>query len=105
MNPFPPPSLRTWKAFPGRSPAAAPVATSVTSAGMSTSVQCQNPDGVGASGSKQVTTKLFVPSGTSDQLSWGDVFPFSATWASSIGDPSVTSVLVTVKDGTAGSSS
>ena len=51
-----PPSLRTWNAFPGRLPAAAPVSREVTSAGTSTRHQCQNPLGVGASGSKQVTT-------------------------------------------------
>ena len=33
-----------------------PRASSVTPAGMSTTVQCQKPDGVGASGSKQLTT-------------------------------------------------
>jgi hypothetical protein len=52
------------------------------SAGRSTSTQCQNPDGVGASGSKQVTTKLFVPSGAPDQLSCGEVLPLAATWSS-----------------------
>ena len=35
---------------------AAPVSREVTSPGMSTSTQCQKPEGVGASGSKQVTT-------------------------------------------------
>jgi len=56
MKPASPPSLRTWKALPGRSPAEAPVSSEVTSAGMSTRHQCQKPLGVGASGSKQVTT-------------------------------------------------
>ncbi len=82
MKPCSPPSLRQWKAWPGRCSAAAPVSREVTSAGRSTSTQCQKPDGVGASGSKQVTTKLFVPSGAPDQLSWGEVLPCSATWSS-----------------------
>ena len=56
MKPASPPSLRTWNAAPGRSPEAAPVSRDVTSAGTSTSTQCQKPLGVGASGSKQVTT-------------------------------------------------
>ena len=47
----------------------------VTSAGRSTATQCQKPDGVGASGSKQVTTKLLVPSGAPLQDSCGDVLP------------------------------
>src|SRR5512144_306485 len=102
MKPFVPPSLRQWNAGPGRSPEAAPVSSEVTSAGRSTSTQCQKPEGVGASGSKQVTTKLLVSSGKPDQLSWGDMFPFSATWSSPSGCPSWTSVLVTVKEGTCG---
>src|SRR3954470_15560864 len=94
-------------ALPGSSApsAPAPVSRLVTSAGRSTRTQCQKPDGVGASGSKQVTVKLFVPSGASDQLSWGEVLPFAATWSSLIGCPSCTSSLVTVNDGTEGSSS
>src|SRR3954451_2521972 len=56
MKPCSPPSLRTWKALPGSCADAAPVSREVTSAGMSTSTQCQKPDGVGASGSKHVTT-------------------------------------------------
>ena len=72
---------------------------------MSTTTQCQNPDGVGASGSKQVTTKLLVSSGNPDQLSCGEVLPRCATWSSLSGSPSVMSVLVTSNDGTAGSSS
>src|SRR5688572_19802919 len=105
MNPLSPPSLRQWNAWPGRSPEAVPVSREVTSAGRSTSTQCQKPDGVGASGSKQVTTKLFVPSGAPDQLSCGDVLPSAATWSSFSGCPSCTSELVTVNDGTEGSSS
>ena len=102
MNPASPPSLRTWKAPPGRSPDAAPAGREVTSAGMSTRFQCQKPLGVGASGSKQVTTKDWVPSGAPDQLSCGEVLPRSATWSSFSGAPSVTSSLVTVKDSVAG---
>src|SRR5690606_32982217 len=105
MNPASPPSLRTWKAPAGSSPAAAPAGREVTSAGMSTSAQCQKPDGVGASGSKQVTTKLCVPSGAPLQLSCGEVLPPAATWSCLSGWPSVTSALVTVNDATAGSRS
>ena len=85
--------------------APAPVSSEVTHAGMSQTTQCQNPDGVGASGSKQVTTKLLVSSGNPDQLSCGEVSPPAATWSSSSGWPSVTSVLVTSNDGTPGSRS
>src|SRR4051812_2543190 len=107
MNPWVPPSLRHMNALPGRSApsAPAPASSEVTSAGRSASTQCQKPLGVGASGSKQVTVKLLVSSGAPDQDSWGEVFPLSATWSSLSGWPSVTSALVTVKDGTAGSRS
>src|SRR6476660_6094184 len=107
MNAFVPPSLRHMKALPGSvAPSApAPASSEVTSAGRSTSTQCQKPDGVGASGSKQVTVKLFVPSGTSLQDSWGELSPAALTWSSLSGWPSVTSSLVTVKDGTWGSRS
>src|SRR3954447_23030655 len=107
MNAFGPPSLRHMNALPGRSApsAPAPVSSDVTSAGRSTSTQCQKPLGVGASGSKQVTVKLLVPSGAPDHDSWGEVLPASATWSSFNGRPSVTSALVTVNDGTGGSSS
>src|SRR5690348_4258600 len=100
MNALLPPSLRHMNALPGRlAPSApAPVSSEVTSAGRSTRTQCQKPDGVGASGSKQVTVKLLVPSGTSLQLSCGEVLPNSATWSSFNGWPSETSALVTVKD-------
>jgi hypothetical protein len=57
---------------------------------------------VGASGSKHVTTNDLVPSGAPDQLSSGEVLPPAATWSSFNGWPSVTSALVTVKDGTGG---
>src|SRR6188472_1816554 len=107
MKQLVPPSLRHMNAPPGRSApsAPAPVSRLVTSAGRSTRTQCQKPDGVGASGSKQVTVKLLVPSGAPDQLSCGEVLPWAATWSSLSGCPSVTSSLVTVKDGTDGSSS
>ncbi len=107
MNAFGPPSLRHMNAPPGRSApsAPAPASSEVTSAGRSTSTQCQNPLGVGASGSKQVTVKLLVPSGAPDHDSCGEVLPAAATWSSFSGCPSVTSALVTVKDGTAGSRS
>src|SRR6478672_7684630 len=107
MKPLVPPSLRHMNALPGRSPpsAPAPASSDVQSAGRSTSTQCQKPLGVGASGTKQVTVKLLVPSGTSDQDSWGEVLPLAATWSSLSGWPSETSSLVTVKDGTFGSRS
>src|SRR5258708_18912128 len=56
----------TWKAGPGSesSPAPAPVGSSVVSAGRSATPQCQNPEGIGASGSNIVTAMLLVPSGT-----------------------------------------
>src|ERR1700712_6039144 len=100
-------SLRHMNALPGRSPSAppAPAGSEVQSAGRSTSTQCQKPLGVGASGSKQVTTKLLVSSGNPDHDSWGEVSPNSLTWSSLSGWPSVTSSLVTVNDGTAGSRS
>src|SRR6478752_5650670 len=102
MNAFVPPSLRHMNALPGRVAPSAPTPASseVTSAGRSTSTQCQKPDGVGASGSKQVTVKLLVPSGAPDHDSWGEVSPLAATWSSLSGRPSETSSLVTVKDGT-----
>jgi hypothetical protein len=43
--------------------------------------------------------------GAPDQDSCGEVFPASATWSSFSGWPSVTSSLVTVNEGTCGSSS
>src|SRR3954454_1347371 len=104
MNAFDPPSLRHMNALPGSAApsAPAPVSSEVTSAGRSTSTQCQKPEGVGASGSKQVTVKLLVPSGASLQESWGEVSPAALTWSSLSGWPSVTSSLVSVKLGTAG---
>src|SRR5918998_1060298 len=80
----------------------------VTEAGRFTSDQCQKPLPVGASGSKQVTTKPRVCSGKPDQDSCGERFlppTLGCANISSSGCPSVTSVLVTVKDGTAGNRS
>src|SRR6478736_4417060 len=102
MKPAVPASLRTWKALPGKAPDAAPASSDVTSAGRSTRTQCQKPEGVGASGSKQVTVKLLVPSGTSLQDSCGEVSPAALTWSSFRGCPSATSSLVTVNEGTWG---
>jgi hypothetical protein len=42
---------------------------------MFTTSQCQKPDPVGASGSKQVMAKLLVPAGASDHVRCGDVLP------------------------------
>src|SRR5579862_8559253 len=68
-------SLRTWKA-PSGSPVPSalptPAASSVTDAGMPYTIQCQNPDPVGASGSKQVTAKPLVSAGNPDQRRCGD---------------------------------
>src|SRR5699024_12593827 len=50
---------------------ATPNGSEVESPGMSQATQCQNPDPVGASGSKQVTAKERVPSGAPDQLRSG----------------------------------
>ncbi len=77
---------------------------------MSATAQCQKPDAVGASGSYTVTANDFVPSGNPLHSSCGDTssppapkIPLTCGVGSSC--PSVTSVLVTVNDGTAGSSS
>src|SRR3954453_20057138 len=104
MNALVPPSLRPIKALPGRSApsAPAPASSEVTSAGRSTRTQCQKPLGVGASGWKQVTVYVLVPSGAPSQDSWGEVLPAAATWSSLSGCPSVTSALVTVNNGTSG---
>ena len=45
---------------------AAPRGSDVTDAGMSSTIQCHQPDPVGASGSKQVTANPAVPSGNPD---------------------------------------
>src|SRR3954452_10032176 len=107
MNDLKPPSLWHMNAPSGSfsSPSAPRSASSdVTDAGMFTATQCQNPDGVGASGSKHVTTKLFVPSGNPDQLNCGDVLPPANTCAWSSASPSRTSADVTLNEATAGSS-
>src|SRR3954447_12811223 len=107
MNDSEPPSLRHMKAPSGRlAPPSAPASASsdVTDAGMSTASQCQKPDGVGASGSKQVTTKLLVSAGNPDHASCGEVLRPSYRCASASGCPSATSVDVTVNDPTWGSS-
>src|SRR6478672_8779392 len=90
--------------------APAPSASSVVSAGMPTTTQCQKPDGVGASGSKQVTTNDFVPSGAPLQDSCGEVLPplkpqSSNTCASGSVPPSSKELLLTVSAGTCGSRS
>ncbi len=90
------------------SAAPAPAASEVTEAGMSMTNQCQNPLGVGASGSYIVTAKLFVPAGNFDQESWGERSwppgtPKAALiWAGGRGDPVFTSALVSAKEGTLG---
>src|SRR5579863_7708400 len=86
---------------------AALVSSSVTDAGMLSTIQCQNPDPVGASGSKQVTAKLLVSAGKPDQDSDGEMFPPvmpqpSKTWFSFICSPCVTSSLCNSNEGTSG---
>ena len=81
----------------------APCSSSVTSVPRSSTAQCHQPDGVGASGSKQVTTKPRVSCGKPDQASCGETLPPAALCVAAIGRPSVRSADVTVKDGTAGS--
>ena len=77
--------------------------------GRLTSSQCQNPLWVGASGSKQVTTKPLVSSGKPDQRrcgEWSDSPPaIGATKLLSISSPSVTSSLSSVNEGCGGSRS
>jgi hypothetical protein len=88
----------------------APAQSSVTAAGMFATAQCQNPLPVGASGSKQVTAKLFVSAGNPDHDSCGETSSPPApmipdTWAFGSVSPSRTSVLVTLKAGTSGRNS
>ena len=77
---------------------------------MSKTTQCQKPLPVGASGSKLVTAKLFVPSGNPDQRRCGDVSVPPApkiplAWGDASWPPSVKSSLSTVNDGTSGMNS
>src|SRR5829696_3051859 len=74
---------------------------------MLATAQCQKPLAVGASGSYTVTAKLCVPSGKPDQDSCGErssppapITPLTCGWGRTA--PSVTSVLVTVNEGTCG---
>ena len=74
---------------------------------MPSTIQCQNPEPVGASGSKQVTAKLLVSAGKPDQYSDGEMFPPvmpnpSKTWLPDIISPSATSSLRRPNDGTGG---
>jgi len=64
---------------------------------MFATVQCQKPEPVGASGSKQVTAKLFVPSGAPDHFRWGERLPSAKTCASGRNPPSVKLSDVTMK--------
>src|SRR4051812_954136 len=99
-------SLRSWNAPFGRSAplsAPAPRGSSVVVASRPATTQCQKPLGVGASGSKQVTTKPLVSAGNPDQDSCGEVLPVAAANCSPSRSPSRISVLDTVKLPTAGS--
>ena len=64
--------------------------------------QCQKPEAVGASGSKQVTAKVLVPSGAPDQDSCGLV-ALSPASVSARHSPSTMSSDVMSKDGTSAS--
>ena len=60
----------------------------MTLASRSTMVQCQKPAGLGASGSKQETTKERVPCGAPDQCSSGEMLSPIAVRRRSISSPS-----------------
>ena len=91
----------TMRGALGRVRAVVPDPAEVESPGMSQATQCQNPDPVGASGSKQVTAKERVPSGAPDQLRSGERFspPRSSTscWAATT-EPSGVAAEVRVKE-------
>src|SRR5665648_1240407 len=71
--------------------APAPCGRLVVVTGRFSTVQCQKPPGRGASGSKQVTTKLRVDSGNPDQASCGEVSPPAAVNGAAMVCPSATS--------------
>src|SRR5271165_7085584 len=78
-----------------------PLGSDVTLAGMLATHQCQKPLPVGASGSKTLTAKLFVPFGAPDQDSAGETFlPVQSqplnTCSSAIFAPGLMSGLVSV---------
>src|SRR5665647_744298 len=83
--------------------APAPRGRLVVAAGRFTTVQCQKPPWRGASGSKQVTTKLPGDAGKPAQASCGEVAPPAAVNRAAMVWPSATSSLVTANDGTGGS--
>src|SRR5437762_14364884 len=97
-----------WNAPLGRPEPSVPaafVSSSVTEAGMPSTIQCQKPEPVGASGAKQVTAKLLVSAGNPDQRSDGEILPPvmpnpSTTWLSPIIAPSATSSLLSSARGT-----
>ena len=68
--------------------------------GMSRIVQCHHPEGIGASGSKQVSMKLAVSSGNPCHVRSGEREPASAVADSGIGAPSVRVFDVSVNVGT-----
>ena len=69
---------------------------------MSKSIQCQNPLPVGASGSKHVTAKLFVPAGNPSHRRCGEVFPAANDLGVASTAPGARSSLTTVNEGTSG---
>src|SRR5215210_5460590 len=108
VKPGCPVSLRTLNAPEGScepSGAPAPRGSSVVEASRPTTFQCQKPEGVGASGSKQDTANPRVSSGKRSQRRCGDVLPPDATKSCARVSPSRTSSLATVNDPTFGSSS
>ena len=89
-----------------RSEAPAPCGRQVVEASRSTTIQCHQPDGVGASGSKQDTAKEAVPSGKPDHDRSGErLSPAAAVKRSAMRAPAAMSVDSRVNAGTAGSRS
>ena len=82
-----------------RSDAPAPASRWVMDAGISRIAQCHQPEGIGASGSKQVSMKLAVPSGKPCHVRSGERDPASAVADLGIGAPSVRVDEVRVKLG------
>jgi hypothetical protein len=70
-----PKSVRVCNAPAGNLPPVlpAPSGSSVTFGGMFTTSQCQKPEPVGASGSKQVSAKLLAPAGAPLHFRCGDL--------------------------------
>src|SRR5450830_313076 len=106
--PATPSSPRRWNPPRGSLAASgdpAPRASVVVVTGRSTTTQCHQPDGPGASGSNTLTRNERVCGGKPSQCRCGDTFARGgAACASGRRSPSRTSSLVSVNDGTTGSS-